>query len=420
MRITLAGIVYLVVSILILVYSLAHMNGLLYAFALSLMLIFYYEYINFKSIEKASADIYIEKNIAKHFCHELESVAIELKIRNRSKIGIPRIYIEEVLPRFLEIVDGKNRYMVSLPSESELVIKYKVKVKAPGIHPIGETRIILSDSLNFFVLTSMHNTKDSIVALPLALEVQKSFKSIRRLLGIKTLGKSIGGLYDLANIRDYVYGDDVRKILWKIYAKRGKLMIREDYGETQVKVLVLIDMRDYLWNIGSEPNTLAHIQLRLARSIIEALLKSRSIIDAAICGGAIPKIVRDLHASPLESMYQLFSVLEPGKGCEVTFLEYSRLYRYLGRDLLEYDEIILITNPISIALEDPKRIEELVSLSSNRLSIYIPRFNYEQFIKKTELTALLSAISRLLERGGRGLYIIDEDFSIIYKTREKS
>jgi len=219
------------------------------------------------------------------------------------------------------------------------------------------------------------------------------------------MGKAIGGLYDIADIREYQPGDNIKKIVWSAYAKMGKLMVREDYGESRARILLLIDIRPWVWNIGSTPNTLAHVQLRFASSLLAAMLRSGLVVDTAICSELMPKVMPYQGEDYEGTAYRIFSVLDAGEGCHSPMNVFTNVPSYIGRSTTSYDLVVLITNPLALALENPRDFTALGEVF-NKLLIAMPMFRYEEYLSKESILKLLNRVAEVL--GGS---LLDIEFS---------
>lgn len=410
MKITLAGYTHLLITIIMIAYSIGYKDPLILGTGLAFLLLFYYEYYYFARINKMVKTIRIERTFDKKIYNELEDAEIRLKIENPGLIEFPRIIVKDILPSFIETIENPV-YTITLPSKTIINISYKAKIMAPGTYEFSKLFLTVSDTLNYFFEEYVFEARNSFTALPLSTRLSTGLKSIQRIIGVYIVGKSSMGLYDLANIREYVPGDDPRKILWKHYARTNKLLVREDYGETRARILVLIDIRKYMWYIGEPPNTLAHIQLRLARSFLEYLVKTGSRIDIAMCVQESPKIRKDIQSDPINTLYGLFAILDAGGGCNQPISIYKNVPEDLGTSIDEYDLIILITNPIALALEDPYRIEELTKNYAEKLLVLSPIFDYEEYIERNQLNKLLARIMEVFGKTGKGLEVIDENLA---------
>jgi len=402
-------------SLLLIFYAYINRDPMILAISLSFVLIIYYEYRSFTEAVRAIDKVRIKRELEKKVSNELEEVVMKIIIENGSDVVFPRVILKDIIPQLVSSDPAKLVFNIVIPSKSSLVIEYKVKPLAPGVHDFQVFDVIISDALGYFYENVSIESKDSLVVLPLYSPTSIDVKSLQRVMGITLKGKAIGGAFELANIRDYVVGDDTRKILWKIYAKTGKLMVREDFGETRARVLVLIDMKKNLWSIGEPPNTLAQIQLRYARSLIDYLVRNRCTIDVALCSGLVPKVVRNFEERTIESLYNIISVLPVGGGCESPLSVFIDSVHHLGRVPEFYDIVILVTNPLSLVMESIDSLNSLMEAFPGRLVVTIPRYRYDEIVEEELLKNFLKSIATIVERGGIGLEISEEEMNVTYR-----
>lgn len=415
MRITLPGVIHIILSLVLIVYAYTNRDPMIFALSLSFILIIYYEYRSFTEILRSVDSVSIQRKLEKKVSNELEDVVMKVIIENRSDVVFPCVILKDVIPQFVSSDPPKPIFNIVIPSRGSLAIEYKVKPLVPGVHDFQVFDVILSDALGYFYESISIESRDSLVVLPLYSSTAMDTKSMQRIMGIALKGKAVGGAYDLANIRDYIVGDDTRRILWRIYARTGKFMVREDFGETRARVLILIDMKKNLWNIGRPPNTLAQIQLRYARSLIEYFTKNRCIVDVALCSGLVPKVVRNFEERATESIYNIMSVLPVGGGCESPLSVFVDSVHHLGRTPEFYDIVILVTNPLSLVIESMDSLNNLMETFPGKLVVAIPRYRYNEIVEEELLKNFLKSIAIIVERGGIGLEIPEEEMSIAHR-----
>lgn len=416
MRISPAGLAHTSVAVILLVYALAFKNIFALSVSLAMILIFYNEYSSFIRSRNALTNLYVRRSLDREICNELEEVAITLSIENKSGFPIPRLTILDKLPRFVKFRYGRPVFMISVPPHSHVNVSYGVEITAPGAHDFTHTTLIISSLLGYFYEELDIDTRGTIVALPLSIGTSIKIKSLQRILESYIEGKSTSGLYDLASVREYQPGDDVRKILWKTYAKTMKLMVREDYGEAFARVLIIVDIKKFLWDLGSEPNTLAQVTLRLFRSLVELLAKYSSL-DLALCVGPSPKVVAYAEQDVIASLHRLISTVEAGSGCESSIDVFAAVTSFLGKNPEQYDIVILITNPLSLAMETPENFETLLKVYGEKLMVLIPNYEYDKIISAEDVIEMVKAISYYVSYTRYGINVTEESFEIL-KVRE--
>jgi hypothetical protein len=77
----------------------------------------------------------------------------------------------------------------------------------------------------------------------------------------------------------------------------------------------------------------------------------------------------------------------------------------LGRGATSYDLVALITNPLALALENPRDFTALGEVF-NKLLIAMPMFRYEEYLSEESILKLLNRVAEVL--GGS---IVDIEFS---------
>jgi len=408
LRVTSAGVSLIAATVLAIAYSIASMNPLFYLLSLSLAFTILYEYALFKNVSSAARSIRVNRRASSRSITELEVVELGVDLANNSPRNLPRILVHDEAPGYVA-TEVEPLFTTTLPAYSTVKVSYRAKALAPGRIDFTTASITLMDPLALFRSDIVAESRESIVVLPLYTRVDETLRSIERLVGIYTRGRSHSGEYDLANIREYTPGDDVRKILWKQYAKTGELLVREDYGEVRPLVLLVVDTRRELWSIGSGVNTLGHVQLRLARSLLESLSTTGATVDLVMCTSQSPKIYRDAGRSPVEALHALLSTLEAGGGCEVplsTATSIIQAHQYGGGS---YDAVIIISNPVSVA-GDAGSLREFSLLYPGRVVVIAPRFNYESIGLRVDDVQELAR--RLMNEAGVWLLFSEEGFEV--------
>jgi uncharacterized protein (DUF58 family) len=99
----------------------------------------------------------------------------------------------------------------------------------------------------------------------------------------------IGQGDEIYSIRDFRYGDDLRKIHWKVSAKASSLLVKE-YSELEFKkVSIIID------NIEPSDNEMFEKVVSMAGSICRYFLKKGYLVRVLSCKKVIPFGAGDEH-----------------------------------------------------------------------------------------------------------------------------
>ncbi|ADV64938.1 DUF58 domain-containing protein [Desulfurococcus mucosus] len=411
MKITGAGVAYTAAVALSTLYSIASANPLLYMLSLFLMLVLLNEYRLFKDASARISRIRVSRGASSRSVMELEEVDLEIEIENSSGKSIPRLLVIDEKPVYTS-VKGKPVFTVFIPAYSRTKVSYGAKILAPGRIDFSRIRLVFTDPLAFFYEDLLVEARLSITAQPLYTRISETFRSIERITGIHARGLALSGEYDLADIREYTPGDDTRRILWKHYAKTGRLLVREDYGEVKPVVLLVIDVRKELWGIGTGVNTLAHIQLRLARSLLKELSGLGVTVDLAVCTEQSPKVYLNAGGDADASLHALLSTLKAGEGCEIPLSTVRQVLAAYGEGR-RYDAVLVVANPLSILNEGVESLGELAAISPGRTLVVAPRFEYEAAGLTMDDIGELAV--RLMDEAGVILMVAEEDLRVVHE-----
>ena len=122
------------------------------------------------------------------------------------------------------------------------------------------------------------------------------------LQGRSSKRKGVSG--ELIGLRLYEPGDAPRLIHWKVSAKQGRLMIKQNAAETQALMSMVVDPSDYLWSNEEQFEKMCSF----AASLAEDLFLESKLDQIFIVGGTSIKIQR---VADLESFFDALSALEP-------------------------------------------------------------------------------------------------------------
>lgn len=376
------------------------------ALSLSMILLIFYDYHQALESERSAERVSVIREAAK-IITELEESEVRVVVENSNNRDIPLLELIDVVPEFL-VISGKPAASIVLPRGTAAAFSYRVRPLLPGNYNFNKLEMRVFGPLGFFMTRKWVSSYTTLVVLPHFSEVKTALKSAERLWGLLVRGKAMGGMYDLADFREYSPGDDYRKIVWKAYARTGRLYIREDFGEVSARVLLVLDLRAWDWSLGTPPNTLASVELRTLRSFIHSFARYGISTDLAVCCSATAKVVRSATEDVGKALADVFSYITPSCRCTSHMGIYTEVPTYMGRSPSEYVAVILIANPVSIAVENPNRFSDLIRVYGSRLRIVIPRFDYELYVDQDAVKSLYSFVSSLVEKAGGGFEVLEE------------
>lgn len=356
MRITIAGLCLVIASIASAIYSL-HISSLeLLSLSVVALLIVWKSYSDVKAYRGALGSVEVVRKLSRGYAEEGDVVEVSIEARNNSHTHIHRIEVEDLLPELASPLDPPIAG-ASLPPGYSLRLSYRLELRSPGRYEFSRAFVRLKDPLGVFAEELAIDLPGFLVAAPKPMAFREVLEIASRSPGVWLRGQSLGGLYDFYGVRDYQYGDDARKILWRVYARTGRLVVREDLSESMGRVVVIIDIPASSWRVGRPPRTLAEDLARISRGVIEALVRSYNAVDAVICEEYAARVVRGIWGYNREAVYSLYTNLKPYAGCESSYILYNSL-KYL--EVGPAGMAIVVTSPLGLAESDPEALVEAV------------------------------------------------------------
>ncbi len=209
-------------------------------------------------------------------------VEVHLLVRNEGP-ALDLVEIVDVVPRELEVVQGTNHAVVSLEKGGAMPLTYTVRPTVKGDIRIGPVRVRSLDPLAL-------GAEDAIVQLNARLVVAPAMEDLRRArLGPRRTrpwfgqvpSRQIGSGTDFWGVREYVSGDEVRRINWKASARLDRLFTNEYEGERSGDVVIVVDARRESF-IGTEADNPIEHGVRAALGVAERVLASKNRVGLIV------------------------------------------------------------------------------------------------------------------------------------------
>ncbi|MHA1832278.1 MAG: DUF58 domain-containing protein [Candidatus Helarchaeota archaeon] len=231
---------------------------------------FYYYSLNLK-------DVQIIREIDKTKSFVDDYIMVKLTVKNNGNKSIDFLEVEDKIPPLaFKIVLGENKISTRLDGKSEIKFSYVLYLRMRGEFKIGPTRIRIKDRLGYLVEEQEIPEYTPLLVYPTFEDVRRmeAFASRRRqglIFGAhRTKQKGMGT--EFFGLREYIEGDEFRRIDWKATARSRKPMIREFETEKNIRVIIFLDASKTMTS-GSVYNN------KLEYSIRAALLLSKLALE---------------------------------------------------------------------------------------------------------------------------------------------
>jgi uncharacterized protein (DUF58 family) len=171
-----------------------------------------------------------------------QRVTVELEVENGAPTSTSFILVEDRLPPTL----GRPARLVlsGIPGKNSQRVSYSMVCRTRGRFSIGPLRMDLSDPFALTKVRLEFSEKDDLVVFP---EIEELDRAPSSQYGSGAGESASRQLFRTAEefytMREYMLGDDLRRIHWPSVARRGKLMIRQDESARRSLATVVLDTR---------------------------------------------------------------------------------------------------------------------------------------------------------------------------------
>ncbi len=229
----------------------------------------------------------------------LEPVELNIRKKNYSFLPVPHAYVQLSLPRGVGCEVERVRFSLS-PFErgcARCVIYYEYR----GQYRVGIDSVYVRSLLGFFRISLNYRIMKNVTVAPRRLRTAHIDGTYCAGDGSVTVSDSGE---DPAGVRDYVPGDSMRKIHWKLSAKGDDLLVKQYDGEGEKRTVIIPDM----YADGEEAVYRTEAVCETVLGICRQLCETGKQVTVC-CEG---KLIEANSAVGYERLYESVCALRPG------------------------------------------------------------------------------------------------------------
>ncbi|TAJ43931.1 DUF58 domain-containing protein [Methanofollis fontis] len=214
--------------------------ALIGAGALSVFLLARYAYMSLV-FGQVAGSLVVERDVGKRIARSTTDIDVDLEIRATIPPGI-RALIRDIPPEGGEVIEGDPAVWLNGPLDDAYHLHYRMNVPVTGSVRFGGVSLSVADP---FFPCSGTLSAESMRLPSVLMKPNRFFLSSRgggMHNGAEDRRRISGTTGVVRSIREYVEGDAVRNIDWKISAKYGSLYVREYAAEDQEPPLLVLDV----------------------------------------------------------------------------------------------------------------------------------------------------------------------------------
>lgn len=236
-----------------------------------------------------------------------QRTTVELRIANAGRLTTPTLLVDDAAPATLATTS--RVVLAPVAPGVTVTVSYPLVGRRRGRYTLGPATVELQDPFALATRRATYDVTDEVVVYPPVWDLPGD--------PVLTGGRGTGGRRrraplatgdEPASVREYVRGDDLRKIHWRSTARRGKLVVRQDEGVSDRSAAVVLDTR-----------AAAHGGAGASSTFETAVAAAASVVHHLARRGFAPRLhtappTRTPAATSWHALLELLATVEPRPG----------------------------------------------------------------------------------------------------------
>ncbi len=236
-----------------------------------------------------------------------EEVTLSVSIENHKFLPLPWLKVENKIVPPLAVLSKKTFRLQNerrdtlagtwlLWSFQRVTRQYRMRCQERGFHRFGPVRLRSSDPFGWLECEVTAPALESLVVYPLIAPLEAlGLSSVHPLGEHSTTRRLLEDPLQVAGVRDYVLGDDPRRIHWKATARTGALRSKVYETPALRRLLLLLDVWNYSEAAGGTDLEIQELTIATAASLgIWALDEGYMVGLLANCSMIAPSAGQEL------------------------------------------------------------------------------------------------------------------------------
>jgi uncharacterized protein (DUF58 family) len=207
---------------------------------------------------------------------------VQAELRLRSVTTVERLEVRPVLPRGIEL-EANGPLLLRLEAGNGRVLGLRICCRRWGGYRIGPVNVRASDRFGLLAAEGQLEVGRPITVFPQPEPLRALVRPARtqRLVGDQ-LARHAGDGVEFAELRPYVAGDQLRKVNWRVSARRGALHMNQQHPDRNADVVLFLDT---FTDVGDEQASTLDLTVRAAAALAGRYLASRDRVGLVAFGG---------------------------------------------------------------------------------------------------------------------------------------
>ena len=270
-----------------------------------------------------------------------ENVSVQITVSNRTGDQLGNVEVNEHLPVEAKLESGASRVLTRLGGgeKIELVLEFPSPIR--GHYWVGPLVARVQDPFGFY-LVEKRSEVEVLSIMPRPERIRGAMLRPRHLgpwpgtIPARTLGPGT----EFYSMRDYVSGDDPKRVNWKTSAKHARLIVNEMEAERVTDVMIVLDTDVSFYETAEAE--LFERGVRAAASMASLLLRQGNRVGMILQGEERGVVSPRFGKRHERNILFLLAAAKPGRA----LLSTSYVVTLLARLLLPAKAQLVIISPL--------------------------------------------------------------------------
>jgi uncharacterized protein (DUF58 family) len=288
-----------------------------------------------------SIDIQLDRTIIPDETFGDEPIRVEGHIRNLTDAAIRNLEIHETLDSRILVEKGTSETMASIGPSEDVQLIFEFPSPSRGRYKIGPLIVDVRDPFGFYLVEKRFGPETlSVMPRPQHVSgVQLRPWHVGPWPGV-IRSRMLGLGSEFYSMREYVSGDDPKRINWKASAHRNELIVNETEAERVTDVMIVLDTDVTFF--GPTDDELFERGVQAAASFTRLFLRQGNRVGLVLQGGERGTIPAGFGKRHERRILYLLATAEPGRA----ILSTSYVMNLLARRMLPSRSQIMIISPL--------------------------------------------------------------------------
>lgn len=215
----------------------------------------------------------------------LEGLDVRLDVEVRADRSVPWLELAVQLPAGLVVQDGVRVLGIRLDAGGREGLSTAITARRWGMYRVGRIAVRARDRFGFFAFETVVEPDLTLRVFPRPETLQRLIQPAETQLSSgNEVSRRAGDGIEFATVRQYVPGDQVRRVNWRLSSRRPEVYVNELHPERSTDVVVLLDT---FTDLGANEETSLASAVRGANGIADHYLRRRDRVGFIALGASI-------------------------------------------------------------------------------------------------------------------------------------